>query len=273
MSVKYHECYSLNVLSTSARTLQSRQFFLEFLDFFFEGFYLVLHGIWKVAVIELIPHADPFVLDDLSGHSNDGRIVRYVLQYNGPCTDTHVVTYRYITQYDSARTYDHVVADGRVPLTFTCGYTAKRHTLIDHHMIAYYCGLAYHDACRVIYEETIADGRTRMDVRTAFAMTFIIDPQGLFLLSLQPQLMGFPVHRNYMQTHVKFDRFLLIRYRWIAFHNCCKIVIAYLHVNQLSQICPYLNICHPRPAGSLRSSSLLPSKRSPMPRTRLHQRI
>src|SRR5580698_5819531 len=100
------------------------------------------------------PHAH-----DTTGDADDCRVVRYRMNDNGAGADFHVVADLNTAENLSARSDNHVIADGRMALAVLVARATERDALIAKHVVADLGGFADHYSHAVIDEKAPADFR------------------------------------------------------------------------------------------------------------------
>src|SRR6185295_10118413 len=92
--------------------------------------------------------------DDLRRNTGHRRVVRHRLEHDRACSDARAMADLDVAEDLGARADQYAAADFRMTISRLLAGAAERHLLQDRHVILDHRGLAYHEAGRMIEEDS-----------------------------------------------------------------------------------------------------------------------
>ena len=153
-------------------------------------------------LVEIVEFA-ALATDDAGGDAHGGAVFGHFLEHHGVGGDLGVVGDLEGAENFGARAHQDVVAEGGVTLADVLAGTTEGHTLVEGAVVPDLGGLADDDAHTVVDEQTLADGRTGVDLNTRCRASKLADGTGREIVLRQVELVRHAVGENGVYARIQ----------------------------------------------------------------------
>ena len=189
--------------------------------------YFLRYGVGNVNLIEIVDLSSSLTRDT-SGDSDRCTVLGDILENYRICRDLTVTVYDDGAQHLCARSDENVIAERGMTLSYVLTRTAERYALVERAIVSYLGCLTDNDARSVVDNESLADGRARVDLNSGKEFCHLAYRPCGKGMSTEIELVRDAVGEDGVQSRIEQKNLYVTFRRGVSLSYCRYIVLYFI---------------------------------------------